>query len=50
MLQYEFRQLSVKDDRFDVVLWFKGTPERLTVPFAAIKGFWDHATPKCWDN
>ena len=40
----------MKDDRFDVVLWFKGYPERLTVPFGAIKAFWDKTELKCSDN
>jgi hypothetical protein len=29
VLQYQFGQLNVRDDRFEVVLWFKGYPERL---------------------
>jgi hypothetical protein len=49
ILQYEFKQLNVKDDRFEVVVWFKGYPERLTVPFQAIKSFWDNGELKCAD-
>ena len=50
ILQYQFKQLSVKDDRFQVVLWFKGSPERLTVPFGAIRSFWDREELKCSDG
>jgi len=37
----------VKDDRFDVLLWFKGSPVRLFVPFATIRQFWDRTDLKC---
>lgn len=47
ILQREFSQLSVKDDRFEVVLWFANSSERLTVPFAAIRAFWDKSDLKC---
>lgn len=47
ILQYEFERLDVKDDRFDVVLRFKGRAERLVVPFAAIREFWDRTDRKC---
>ena len=47
ILQYEFARLDVKDDRFDVVLRFKGRGERLVVPFAAIREFWDRTELKC---
>ena len=47
ILQNEFKQLAVKDDRFEVMLWPATHPERLTVPFAAIRAFWDNATLKC---
>jgi hypothetical protein len=47
ILQNEFKQLAVKDDRFEVVLWPATNPERLTVPFAAIRAFWGNATLKC---
>ena len=50
VLQYQFAQLNVRDDRFEVVLWFKGYPERLVVPFHAIKAFYDKAEPKCFEN
>jgi hypothetical protein len=41
VLQYQFWDLVVHDDRFDVGVSFHGIPERLTVPFPAIKGFFD---------
>jgi hypothetical protein len=47
ILQYEFERLTVKDDRFDVILRFKGRAERLTVPFSAIREFWDRTELKC---
>jgi len=47
ILQYQFERLTVKDDRFDVLLWFKGYPARLFVPFAAIRQFWDLGELKC---
>ena len=50
ILQHQFKQLNVRDDRFQVVLWFKGYPERLTVPFGAIKSFWDRDELKCSDG
>jgi hypothetical protein len=50
VLQYQFGQLNVRDDRFEVVLWFKGYPERLVVPFNAIKAFYDKSEPKCFEN
>jgi uncharacterized protein len=41
VLQHQFWDLTVSDDTFEVGLSFNGIPERLTVPFAAIKGFFD---------
>jgi uncharacterized protein len=41
ILQHQFWDLVVHDDRFEVGLSFGGIPERLTVPFAAIKSFFD---------
>lgn len=41
VLQHQFWDLTVADDSFEVGLSFNGIPERLTVPFAAIKGFFD---------
>jgi hypothetical protein len=41
VLQHRFWELNVTDDRFEVKLTFDGIPERLVVPFAAIKVFFD---------
>ena len=41
VLQHQFWDLIVSEDGFEVGLSFKGVPERLGVPFAAIKGFFD---------
>jgi hypothetical protein len=41
VLQHQFWDLVVSDEAFEVGLSFKGVPERVTVPFAAIKGFID---------
>jgi hypothetical protein len=41
VLQHRFWDLSVTEDRFEVKLTFDGIPERLVVPFAAIKVFFD---------
>jgi hypothetical protein len=41
VLQHQFRDLRVEDDHFEVSLSFGGVPERLSVPFAAIKSFFD---------
>lgn len=41
VLQHRFWDLSVSDDRFEVKLTFDGIPERVVVPFSAIKVFFD---------
>ncbi len=41
VLQHRFWDLSVDDDGFEVKLTFDGIPERLVVPFAAIRVFFD---------
>jgi len=41
VLQHQFWDMVVTDDRFEVGLSFNGVPERLVVPFRAIKGFVD---------
>jgi hypothetical protein len=41
ILQHQFWDLNVTDERFEVGLSFGGVPERLSVPFAAVKGFFD---------
>ncbi len=41
ILQHQFWDLEVSEDRFEVGLSFGGIPERLGVPFSAIKNFFD---------
>jgi len=41
VLQHQFWDLTVNDALFEVGLSFSGIPERLTVPFDAISGFYD---------
>jgi hypothetical protein len=41
ILQHQFWDLTVTEDRFEVGLSFGGVPERLVVPFHAIKSFFD---------
>ena len=41
ILQHQFWDLTVTEEAFEVGLSFGGVPERLTVPFAAINGFFD---------
>ena len=41
VLQHQFWDLTVTNDRFEVGLSFSGVPERLVVPFLAITGFAD---------
>jgi hypothetical protein len=41
VLQHQFWDLEVSEEGFEVGLSFKGIPERLVIPFEAIKGFFD---------
>jgi hypothetical protein len=41
VLQHQFWDLVVSQDGFEVGLSFGGIPERLAVPFSAVKGFFD---------
>ncbi|ABA05606.1 Protein of unknown function DUF1321 [Nitrobacter winogradskyi Nb-255] len=41
ILQHQFWDLIVTEDHFEVGLSFGGVPERLVVPFSAIKSFFD---------
>lgn len=43
ILQYQFWDLAVGDDAFEVGLSFGGVPERLTIPFEAVTAFYDPA-------
>jgi hypothetical protein len=48
ILQFQFRRLVVRDDRFEVGLWFEGRPERLVIPFDAVKAFHDRSVATCF--
>lgn len=41
VIQHQFWDLKITDTLFEIGLSFSDTPERLTVPFAAIRGFYD---------
>ena len=41
VLEHQFWDLEVDEDRFSVTLSFKSQPERLTIPFAAVTAFAD---------
>ena len=41
VLQYQFWDLQVTNDRFEVKLSFGSVPEKLVVPFQAVKAFYD---------
>jgi len=41
ILQYQYRDLQVFEDRFSVNIAFSGIPETIQVPFAALTGFVD---------
>ena len=41
VLQHQYWNLQVRDDEFEVELSFDNIPERLVIPFNAIKGFLD---------
>ena len=43
VLEHQFWDLEVKEDRFSVTLSFKNRPERLVVPFDSITAFADPA-------
>src|ERR1700753_200972 len=46
ILQHQFWDLTVSEDRFEVGLSFGGIPERLVVPFSSIKSFFA-PSPQC---
>ena len=43
VLQHQFYNLAVTEERFQVELTFDNIPEKLVIPFAAVKGFLDPA-------
>jgi hypothetical protein len=44
VLQHQYWDLNVEQDRFKVALSFNNIPEKLVVPFAALTGFADPST------
>jgi hypothetical protein len=43
VLQHQFFNLEVSEERFSVELSFDNIPEKLVIPFASVKGFLDPA-------
>ena len=43
VIQHQYWNLHVYDDRFEVELSFDNVPEKLIIPFDAVKGFLDPA-------
>jgi hypothetical protein len=43
VIQHQYYNLAVYEDRFEVELSFDNIPEKLNIPFAAVKGFLDPA-------
>ena len=43
VLQHQYWNLHVQEDRFEVELSFDNVPEKLVIPFDAVKGFLDPA-------
>lgn len=41
VIQYQYWDLKVNDKGFEVVLSFSDVPEKLEIPFSAIRGFYD---------
>jgi uncharacterized protein len=41
VMQHQFWDLHISESQFEVGLSFGGVPEKLVVPFAALKGFFD---------
>lgn len=41
VIQYQYWDLKVTEKGFEVVLSFADTPEKLEIPFAAVRGFYD---------
>jgi len=41
VMQHQFWDFKVEDDKFHVSMSFGGVPEKLTIPFAALTGFAD---------
>ncbi len=41
VIQHQFYNLAVREDEFEIELTFNEIPERLSIPYSAIKGFLD---------
>jgi uncharacterized protein len=41
VIQHQYSGLLVNDEEFEIELWFDKIPEKLGIPFAAVKGFLD---------
>lgn len=41
VIQHQFWELKVTDSQFEIGLSFSDTPEKLVIPFNAIRGFYD---------
>jgi uncharacterized protein len=41
VIQHQYESLLVREDRFEVTLSFDNIPEKLVIPFNAVKGFLD---------
>jgi hypothetical protein len=41
VIQHQYENLVVREDRFEVTLSFDNIPEKLIIPFNAVKGFLD---------
>jgi hypothetical protein len=48
VLQYDYRDLVVGADSFEVTLRFGGNPERVRIPFAAVTAFVDSNVGFCY--
>jgi hypothetical protein len=44
VIQHQYWDLFVNDDRFEIGLSFNNIPEKLVIPFAALTGFMDPST------
>lgn len=41
VIQYQYWDLKVSEKGFEIVLSFADTPEKLEIPFSAVRGFYD---------
>ncbi|MGN1286179.1 MAG: ClpXP protease specificity-enhancing factor SspB [Bradyrhizobium sp.] len=50
ILQHEFDRLVVRDDGFEVGVWFNRKYARLAVPFDAVRSLWDGKVLMCTND